>query len=125
MYVETTPNGELKRRVEAACKKNEMKIKIVEKIGNAMKKELQRSNPFGQQHCTRTDCVTCNLGLQINCRKRGQVNELWCKNCEEDVKKKYQGQTGRTLYNRIKEHFNKWESKNEDSILHKHLRKVP
>ena len=85
-----------------------------------MKKELQRSNPFGQQHCKRTDCVTCNLGLKINCRKRGQVYEIWCKDCEESVKKKYRGQTGRTLYHRMKEHFNRWENESEDSVLHRH-----
>ena len=120
MFVDTTPNGELKRRVEAACKKNDMKIKVVEKIGSTMKKELQRSNPFGQQHCGRTDCVTCNLGLKVNCRKRGQVYEIWCKNCKEDVEKKYVGQTGRTVYHRMKEHIAKWESKSEDSALFKH-----
>ena len=82
MFVDTTPNGELKRRVETACKRNEMRIKVVEKISGTIKKELQRSNPFGQQHCKRTDCITFNLGLQINCRKRGPVYEIWCKDCK-------------------------------------------
>ena len=44
--MDTIPNGEMKRRVEAACKKNDMKIKVVEKIGSTMKKELQWSNPI-------------------------------------------------------------------------------
>ena len=48
MFVDTTPNGELKKRVEAACRKNKMRIKVVEKIDNTVKKELQKSNPFGQ-----------------------------------------------------------------------------
>ena len=30
------------------------------------------------------------------------------------------GQTGRSTYERMKEHFSKWESKDDDSILHKH-----
>ena len=120
LFVDTTPNGELRRRVETACKRNDMRIKVVEKIGSTMKKELQRSNPFGQQHCKRIDCVTCNLGLQINCRKRGQVYEIWCKDCEANVEKKYKGQTGRTLYHRMKEHFKKWDDKVEDSALYKH-----
>ena len=117
VFVDTTPHGELKKRVEAACRKNRMKIKVVEKISSTMKKELQRSNPFGHQHCRRNDCVTCNLGLQMNCRKRGQVYEMWCMNCKDTVEKRYKGQTGRTLYHRMKEHFIKWENKSEDSVV--------
>ena len=123
MFVDTTPNGELKRRVEKACKKNGMKIKVVEKVNSTMKREIQRSNPFGLEHCGRNDCVTCNLELQINCRKRGPVYEIYCVDCEETLEtpeKKYRGQTGRTTYHRMKEHFIKWEKGTEDSILHKH-----
>ena len=116
-------NGELKRRVEKACKRNGAKIKVVEKISSTVKKELQRSNPFGQEHCKRNDCVTCNLGLTINCRKRGPVYEISCNDCEEALEtpeKKYRGQTGRTMYHRMKEHYTKWENKSEESVLHKH-----
>ena len=123
MFVEVTLNGELKRRVEKACKRNGAKIKVVEKISSTVKKELQRSNPFGQQHCGRKDCVTCNLGLSMNCRKRGPVYEMYCMNCEEAVErpeKKYRGQTGRTVYHRMKEHFSDWENGNEKSVLQKH-----
>ena len=34
--------------------------------------------------------------------------------------KLYRGQTGRSTYERMKEHFHKWETKAEDSYLHKH-----
>ena len=99
-----------------------MKIKIVEKIGNTVKKELQRSNPFGDQHCGRNDCVTCNMDLSINCRKRGPVYEISCETCKETIGKEmmYRGQTGRTAYHRMKEHFTKWQQKTEDSVLHRH-----
>ena len=123
MFVDTTPNGELKRRVEKACRKNQVKIKVVEKINSTTKKELQRSNPFGHQHCGRDDCVTCNLELRINCRKRGPVYEIYCINCQVMVDthdKAYRGQTSRTTYHRLKEHFTKWENEAEDSVLHKH-----
>ena len=123
MFVDTTPNGELKRRVEKACKRNQMKIKVVEKINSTMKKELQRSNPFGHQHCGRNDCVTCYLDLPINCRKRGPVYEMYCVTCKEMLNAQehaYRGQTGRTTYHRMKEHFTKWENGTEDSVLHKH-----
>jgi hypothetical protein len=123
MFVDTTPNGELKKRVEQVCRKNRVKIKVVEKITGTVKKELQRSNPFGHQHCKRNDCVTCNLNLSINCRKRGPVYEMYCMDCKVAVgktEKSYMGQTGRTTYHRMKEHFSKWERRAEDSVLHKH-----
>ena len=100
-----------------------MKIKVVEKISSTMKKELQRSNPFGHQHCGRNDCVTCYLDLPINCRKRGPVYEMYCVTCKEMLdaqEQAYRGQTGRTTYHRMKEHFAKWESGTEDSVLHEH-----
>ena len=126
MFVDVTPNGELKKRVEKVCKRNGARIKVVEKISSTVKRELQRSNPFGHEHCKRIDCVTCNLGLQINCRKRGLVYEMWCEDCKVEIEKPeqmYRGQTGRTTYHRVKEHFMKWEKKTDDSVLHKHSTK--
>ena len=123
MFVDTTPNGELKKRVEKACRRNRMKIKVVEKVSNTVKKELQRSNPFKHQHCKRNDCVTCNLNLSINCRKRGTVYEMFCIECKvamDKPEKTYKGQTGRTIYHRMKEHFAKWEGRAEDSVLYRH-----
>ena len=123
MFVDTTENGELKKKVEAACRRNKLRIKVVEKINGTVKKELQRSNPFGQKHCKRNDCVTCGLELPINCRKRGQVYEMYCEDCKSAMEineKKYRGQTSRTTYHRTKEHYIKWEKKTEDSVLHKH-----
>ena len=45
-----------------------------------------------------------------------------CKECKGKigVKRKYRGQTGRSTYDRINEHFENWEKKKEDSPLWKH-----
>ena len=53
MFVDVTLNGEMKRRVEKAFKKNKMRVKVVEKIRRTVKKELQRSNPYEWEHCGR------------------------------------------------------------------------
>ena len=48
---------------------------------------------------------------------------MYCEDCKaalEMEEKKYRGQTSRTTYHRTKEHFDKWEKKAEDSVLHKH-----
>ena len=78
MFVNVTLNGELKKRAQHVCRKNKVKVKVVEKINSTVKRSLQRSNPYGHEHCGRNDCVTCNLGLPINCRERGNVYKIGC-----------------------------------------------
>jgi len=46
----------LMREVQKACKKNKMKVKVVEKMRSTVKGELQRSNPFKFTKCGRGDC---------------------------------------------------------------------
>ena len=45
--------------VKKACKRNKLRIKVVEKMRKTIKKELQRSNPFKNKNCAREDCVLC------------------------------------------------------------------
>ena len=120
MFVDVTPNSELKHRVQDACKKNKVKVKVVEKMNRTVKSTLQRSNPFGWKPCGRMDCYSCNHGIQINCRTRGCVYEIGCVECQLVIEKQYRGQTGRSEYERTKEHIEKWEAKADDSYLHKH-----
>ena len=120
MFVDVTENGELKKKVQAVCRKHQVKVKVVEKMNRTIKNTLQRSNPYDWKHCGRNDCPTCNLGIPINCRERGVCYEIDCKNCRITVMKLYRGQTERSTYERTKEHFDKWEAKADDSYLHKH-----
>ena len=120
MFVDVTVNGELKRRVQEACKRNKVKVKVVEKMKKTVKTTLQRSNPFGWRSCGRTDCPTCIRGIKINCRTRGCVYQIECLDCQQTTTKQYCGQTGRSVYERMKEHFKQWEDGAEDSYLRKH-----
>ena len=117
MFVEATPNSELKMKMKQLVKKHKMKINIVEKVGETMKTVLQRSDPFGSKICGRNDCFICNQGLPLNCRERGCVYELTCLEC---VNKHYRGQTSRAVYDRTKEHIKDWNDKSENSPLHRH-----
>ena len=87
MFVDVTPNSELKHKIQDACKRNKIKVKVVEKMERTVKKTLQRSNPFGWKHCGREDCPTCGRGIHINCRSRGCVYEIECKDCSIAVTK--------------------------------------
>ena len=101
LFVDVTENSEMMHEVQRVCKKNKMKVKVIEKMRNTVKTEIQRSNPFKTRNCGRNDCVLCKLGMNIECRTRGCVYEIECTDCT----RKYRGQTGRSIYERINEHF--------------------
>ena len=81
LFVDVTENSELKREVQKACKKNKMKVKVVEKMRGTVKDELQRSNPFKARNCGREHCVICRMGIDIDCRTTGCVYQIMCKEC--------------------------------------------
>ena len=116
LFVDVTENSELKREVQRACKRNKMKVKVVEKMRGTVKEELQRSNPFKNRTCGRNNCVLCRLGIDIDCRTRGCVYQIKCKECS----RKYRGQTGRSICCRTNEHFKDFEDKKEKTVLFEH-----
>ena len=68
----------------------------MERVGTTLKHILQKSDPFPRRECRRDDCVVCADGCKVDCRMRGAVYELRCKECA----RKYRGQTGRAVYGR-------------------------
>ena len=54
--------------------------------------------------------------MEIDCRTRGCVYEITCEECS----RKYRGQTGRSMFERINEHFKSYLEKKEDSVLFQH-----
>ena len=120
MVVDATPKECLKKAVEKVAKLHKLKVKVVERRGRTIKNMLQKSNPFPTRKCSKNDCVICMNDMGIDCRKRGVVYEVFCK--ERGCGKKYVGQTGRTIYERMKDHMA--QNKNMDragvSALEKH-----
>ena len=91
-------------------------MKVVERVGITIKRLLQRSRPFKRGKCNREDCVPCKTDSGIDCRTRGCVYKIRCKECG----KMYKGQTGRSVYERCKEHEDDWEKKMDRCPLWKH-----
>ena len=60
--------------------------------------------------------MICKQGVKINCRTRGYVYEIKCEECE----RKYVGQTSRSMYERMNEHFDGRGSRREKSMLLQH-----
>ena len=107
MFVEATPQSQLKKEVEKVLRRHKVKIKVVERVGTTVKRALQKSNPFQPKDCGRSGCLFCAEGSGVDCRTRGVVYELWCKDC----KRRYRGQTGRDVYCRGKEHVDESDDK--------------
>ena len=116
LYVQPTVNSMLKKDIQSLAKKNDVRVKVIEKAGLTMKRMLQKSNPYPKERCSRVDCAMCEYGKIGECRTRGCVYKIKCK---EDGKE-YIGQTGRSIYERLKEEMTDLQRKGENSPLWKH-----
>ena len=116
MFVQPTENSQLKTCIQKIARRNGLRIKVVEKAGQTVKRVLQRSNPFKKRTCERGDCLVCKVGRPGECKKRGCVYQL---TCEQD-NRKYVGQTGRSLGERFKEEVRDWWNHEESSPLWRH-----
>ena len=118
LFVQATPDSDYRKKVEAIVKKHDMKIKVVERVGQTVKSMLQRSNPFQGNLCTREDCLICSKELPVNCRERGCVYQFSCLDCVR--RNKYRGQTGRSMYERNGEHLKNWDDDLHSCPLKRH-----
>ena len=116
MFVEATPQSILKRKVQETAKKNDLRIKIIEKVGSTLKGLIQKSRPFERMKCGRKDCIVCKIESDIDCRIRGCVYKIRCKECT----RAYKGQTGRSICERTKEHIDDWGKKMDRCPLWRH-----
>ena len=104
------------KRVQSIIRRLGLKIKVVERVGATVKGMLQRSNPFPKIPCGRDKCAICDGDGGDNCRTRGCIYEVLCKECE----RVYRGQTGRSVYERSKEHIEAWVRGEDDCPLRRH-----
>ena len=116
MFVQATKDEQLKKEIQQAADRNKVSLKVIEKVDKSIRKEIQRSDPFKSESCGRTDCTICELETGVNCRARGCIYEMWCKECQ----RKYRGQTGVSADERIGKHFEDWKRKLETCPLHRH-----
>ena len=59
MFVQATENEQLKKEIQQAADRNKISLKIIEKVDNNIRKEIQRSDPFKSESCGRKDCTIC------------------------------------------------------------------
>ena len=75
------------------------------------------------------DCLVCNGEKGGNCRKRSIVYKIWCRTCAADgVSSVYVGESGNCSYERGLQHWQEFQSTNEEtrakSVLRKHVEAV-
>ena len=79
---------------------------MVEKAGVAIKKLLQRSDPFKSRKCERGDCPVCREDRKGPCDRQGVTNDIKCTECNdiyigaripEEKNKEITGQKGREV----------------------------
>ena len=129
MFVEATPNEELARRCKDVIRAQGLKIKVVERTGNTVKRNLVKSNPFKVKGCQRPSCNLCKTEAQLNCKAREVVYKISCgesgKECERI---EYIGETSRSVAERFDEHCRMMNSTckatRKKSFIHQHMETV-
>ena len=86
IFVPATPGGELARMFREVEKeqrkenKNQMNFQIIEQTGVSLEKQFQKSNPFKEKSCEKSDCIVCD-GTGVKCRTEGVGYKGICKEC--------------------------------------------
>ena len=64
-----TPNLQLQKKYQTEIKRQGFKIKVVEKAGVAIKRVLQKSDPFKPRQCGQEDCPVCRTEGKAPCSR--------------------------------------------------------
>ena len=118
MFIPYTPDSTLQKLYTEEVRRSQLPIKIVERAGISLKRQLQKSDPFVRKNCGRNNCFPCTSGGKGSCRLVGINYGIHCCECEqEDGEKVYLGQSARTGFIRGEEHWNDFEHRRENSVL--------
>ena len=115
IIVPATPGGTLAKQMRAVCDRGatkNIKIRIVERGGKTLLRQLQRSNPTAPPKCFRSDCAACEQeDTFLRCHKDSVTYRYTCLQPSCDAA--YQGETGRNFYTRGKDHQDLYESEKQ------------
>ena len=114
LFIPTTPNGKLKRMYEETIRRSGIRMKVVERTGRTLKRQLQTSNPFKNSNCGRGNCFICTTEGHGNCNTESITYKIECSG--DDCRKRvYKGETAYNAYTRGLEHMAHLTSKNIDN----------
>ena len=121
MFVDATRNNYLQKHLQNVFCDNNLMIKVKERSGTSIKRQLSKSDPFKNKSCAGENCNICttntnNNTTHINCKTRDVVYEITCE-CGDQ----YIGETSRSISERYNEHIASMRRKEKQSVLHRHL----
>ena len=93
-------------KIRNHVKSNDVPVKLIFTPGKTLKQLFTNSRPFDRTVCCRSNpdrCDICPLISNGGCNTRGAIYQVTCCICPGEVR--YQGETERPLYHRIKEHL--------------------
>ena len=128
-FVSATPGSSLAEKCKREFRSAGLKVKVVERSGTSVKKNLVRSNPFKTRGCRREGCLVCGLGGDVDCKARGVHYKISCNGVNEDGERcsnvDYEGETSRSTGERFPGHMSLLKSKDETtrqkSFLYDHI----
>ena len=128
LFVPATPGSELAKRIRAReaqinSDPNE-RLKIVEKGGVKIRQILAKNDPFPQKPCDEVSCPLCQKSkfltkipkFKVPCDTQSVGYRWTCSNCNHI----YEGETGRTIRTRTKEHVTQLKKSEKSNPLVKH-----
>lgn len=118
LFVQPTRGSALKKKYEAVIRKSSCNVKVVERAGTSVKKQLQKSYPFKKKKC-HDGCFVCLSNGEGNCRRSNVNYEIKC--IREGCSFVYKGETARNAYCRGEEHLKGIENEKHDSVLYQHI----
>ena len=77
LFVQPTEGSILKKKYEEVIEKSECNVKVVERAGTSVKKQLQKSYPFSQEKCDDKCFVWVSSG-KGKCRRVNVNYEIEC-----------------------------------------------
>ena len=112
-FVPATPGSVLANAIRDVEKQNRQgrksRVKIVEQSGSTVRNILAKNYPWEFSECSDPECFPCSSGgtsKKISCRRPGVGYKIYCNICKDaGALATYQGESGRNLYSRGKEHL--------------------
>ena len=98
------------------------RIRVLERLGTSVAESLSNPTPWKSQECGRIPCPTCKSSPGA-CKKVNAVYQISCNQCTaKGIKSQYIGETHRSIFDRMAEHFSKYANRAKDSAFTKHWR---
>ena len=121
LTVPSTPNGALAEKVRENLSRGRQpagtRTKVIESGGVLTNAGILKSNQFPITNCLRADCVLCfqkDGEKPTTCQVNGIGYQGQCSRCPD--KTMYVGESSKTGYTRMKQHFMNYKTASEDKL---------